>query len=240
MGMTACLTLSSACGAGENRTIAFAGAVMIDRYATAFLQPYLRAVARVLARRSINADTVTIAGFGLGVTAALLIANGLPHAGLASLLASRLCDGLDGALARETRATDAGAFLDIALDFLFYASVPLAFALAEPAANALPAATLLAAFIGSGTSFLAFAILAERRGLAAAHYPAKGFYYLGGLTEAGETLICFAGMCLWPGHFAYWAYGFAALCALTALSRITGGWWTLRDAATQPSDAASR
>jgi hypothetical protein len=36
-------------------------------------------------------------------------------------------------VARLTTPTDRGAFLDITLDFLFYASVPLAFALADPA-----------------------------------------------------------------------------------------------------------
>ena len=54
--------------------------------------------------------------------------------------------------------------------------------------------------------------LAERRGLASAAYPDKGLYYLGGLTEASETLICFALMCVWPERFAWWAYGFAVLC----------------------------
>ena len=121
------------------------------------------------------------------------------------------------------KRTDRGAFLDITLDFLFYASIPLAFAIAAPAANALPAAVLLAAFIGTGSSFLAFAVLAERRGLASATYPQKGFFYLGGLTEATETLICFALMCLWPEHFAWWAYGFSVLCGLTIASRIVGG-----------------
>jgi hypothetical protein len=30
-------------------------------------------------------------------------------------------------------------------------------------------------------------------------------------------------MCLWPQHFGWWAYGFAALCALTIVTRIVGG-----------------
>ena len=136
-------------------------------------------------------------------------------------------DGLDGAVARLTQPTDRGAFLDIALDFLFYASIPLAFAVADPAANGLPAAVLLAAFVGTGSSFLAFAVLAERRGLHSTAYPAKGLYYLGGLTEATETLVCFALMCLFPQHFALWAYGFAALCALTTVTRLMAGWKVL-------------
>jgi phosphatidylglycerophosphate synthase len=196
---------------------------VLDRAAIALLKPALERAARMLVRAGIGADAVTLAGFALGIAGALAIGLGRPLAGLALLLASRLCDGLDGAVARLTTPTDRGAFLDIALDFLFYASVPLAFAFADPVANALPAALLLAAFIGTGSSFLAFAVLAERRGLASHAYPDKGFFYLGGLTEASETLLCFVLMCLWPRHFALFAYGFGALCTLTTLTRIVGG-----------------
>ena len=196
---------------------------MLDRAATAALKPLLEAGAAALVRRGVGADAITLAGFAIGMAAAAAIAFGYFGWGLALLLASRLADGLDGAVAQLTQTTDRGAFLDIALDFLFYASIPLAFAIAAPAANALPAAVLLAAFIGTGSSFLAFAVLAERRGLASAAYPQKGFFYLGGLTEATETLICFALMCLWPEHFAWWAYGFALLCGFTTAGRIVGG-----------------
>jgi phosphatidylglycerophosphate synthase len=196
---------------------------MLDRAAIAALKPLLEAGAGVLVRRGVGADAVTVVGFAIGIAAAAAIAFGHDGWGLALLLLSRLADGLDGAVARLTQTTDRGAFLDITLDFLFYASIPLAFAVAEPAINALPAAVLLAAFIGTGSSFLAFAVLAERRGLASTAYPQKGFFYLGGLTEATETLICFALMCLWPERFAWWAYGFAVLCGVTIVSRIVGG-----------------
>jgi phosphatidylglycerophosphate synthase len=201
---------------------------MLDRAAIALLKPGLQSIARVLVRAGIGADPITLTGFGLGLAAAGCIALQQPLAGLVLLLASRLMDGLDGAVARLTQPTDRGAFLDISLDFLFYASIPLAFALADPAANALPAAVLLAAFIGTGSSFLAFAVLAERRGLKSEDYPQKGLYYLGGLTEATETLLCFVLMCLWPQHFGAWAYGFAALCVLTITTRLVGGWKVLR------------
>ena len=201
---------------------------MFDRGAIRWLAPPLGRLAQGLVRAGVGADVITFTGFGLGLAAAGAIALQAYGAGLALLLASRLCDGLDGAVARLTRPTDRGAFLDITLDFLFYASIPLAFAIADPAANALPAAVLLAAFIGTGSSFLAFAALAERRGLKSAAYPAKGLYYLGGLTEAGETLACFALMCLFPDRFALWAAGFAALCALTIVTRLVAGWKVLR------------
>jgi phosphatidylglycerophosphate synthase len=201
---------------------------MLDRWAIGFLRRPLDAAARVLVRAGIGADAVTLAGFVLGLAAAAAIALGHPLAGLGLMLVSRAADGLDGAVARQTQPTDRGAFLDISLDFVFYASIPLAFALADPAANALAAAALLAAFVGSGSSFLAFAVLAQKRGLASSAYPNKGLYYLGGLTEATETLACFSLMCLWPQHFAVLALGFAALCALTTLTRLWAGWTLLR------------
>lgn len=197
---------------------------MLDRHALPHLQRLLHPLARAMVRAGVGANSITLAGFGIGLTASILIASNAYLAGGIALFLSRICDGLDGAVARQTTPTDAGGFLDIALDFLFYASIPLAFAVADPAANALAAAVLLAAFIGTGSSFLAFAVLAAKRGLASSAYPDKSFYFLGGLTEGAETLACFAAMCLWPQHFAVLAYGFAALCAVTIATRLWWGW----------------
>ena len=197
---------------------------MLDRLAIVALKPALDAGADRLVRAGATADAVTLAGLGVGLAAATAIALGATVAGFALILLSRLADGLDGAIARRTQPTDRGAFLDIACDFLFYAAIPLAFAVQDPARNALPAAVLLAAFIGTGTSFLAFAVLAERRGLASTAFPNKGFYYLGGLTEATETLLCFLAMCLFPAAFPVLAFGFAALCGVTLVTRLVAGW----------------
>jgi hypothetical protein len=83
---------------------------------------------------------------------------------------------------------------------------------------------LLAAFIGTGSSFLAFAVIAEKHQVPSTAFPDKSFYFLGGLTEATETLIAFAAMCLWPQWFPQFAYGFAVLCAITVAMRIGWGW----------------
>lgn len=200
---------------------------MLDRFAIALLAPSLNRGAEQLARRRVGADQVTVTGFLLGIAGAAAITQNAYRVGLALILISRICDGLDGALARRTRTTDRGAFLDIALDFIFYAIVPLAFAIAQPAENALAAAVLLTAFIGTGSTFLAFAALAAQRGIKNVAYPTKGIYYLGGLTEATETMMCFTAMCLWPGWFAELAYAFATLCALTIVTRLLVGWRAL-------------
>lgn len=197
---------------------------MLDRYALNLAKPVTDAVAQRLHARGITADQVSLAGFGAGMLAAALIIFEFHGIAILLILASRAADGLDGAVARLNGATDRGAFLDTGLDFLFYAAIPLAFALADPGANALAAAVLLAAFIGTGTSFLAYAIIAEKRGLKSTAYPSKSFYYLGGLTEGTETILCFLAMCIWPQHFAALAYFYAALCTLTTATRLIAGW----------------
>ena len=199
-----------------------APAAMFDRTTLNLLKPVLDAWARRLLKWGVSANRLTLIGLVCGLAGALAIAGHVPLLGLAAILFSRLFDGLDGSVARLTRPTDRGAFLDIVCDMLFYASVPLAFAYADPQANALAAALLLAAFIGTSASFLAFAVMAERRGLKSLVHPHKGLHYLGGLTEGFETTLCFVLMCLWPAHFAGIALVFAALCGVTLLSRL----WT--------------
>jgi phosphatidylglycerophosphate synthase len=207
---------------------------MLDRYATALVKPAVDGLARAIAGKGMKADHITLLAFALGLVAAFCIAAHAYLMGAAFILLSRLCDALDGAVARRTQVTEAGGYLDITLDMLFYACVPLAFAVANPRVNALPAAALLAAFIGTGSSFLAFAALAAKRNVTQtgtaeeATLPLKSLYFLGGLTEATETLGFFIAMCLWPGYFVQLSLVFSALCCITIATRIVGGWRRLQ------------
>ena len=197
---------------------------MLDRYIYRVMGPGCSALARPLARLGLHADVLTIVAFVIGLAALPLLAFGHHGWALAVIALNRLLDGIDGALARLTTATDRGAFLDISLDFLFYASVPLGFAIFDPRANALAAACLLFSFIGTGSTFLSYSLIAERRGLTAPHFRNKGIVYLNGVVEGFETILFFVAMCLWPAHFAVIAYVFAVLCWLTVVIRLLAGW----------------
>lgn len=197
---------------------------MIDAILAPLQARLLAPLARGLVARGVAADQISLAGFALGVLAVPALALQLYGLALALLLANRLADGLDGAVARLTGASDRGAFLDIALDFAFYALFPLGFALADPGANALAAAVLITSFVGTGSSFLAFASVAAQRGQKAAAFPTKGIHYLGGLTEGFETIAFFMAICLFPGSFPLLAYLYAAACAVTTLLRWHQGW----------------
>ena len=198
---------------------------MLDRLTLPMFAAPHRAVAKLCLRLNVSPNAVTIIGALIGFGALPLIAMHNFRWALVLILINRFIDGVDGTMARTGAVgpTDRGAFLDIVCDFLFYAAVPLGFAMAEPVGNALPAAVLLASFIGGATTFLAFAAAAAKRGMTSPIYPHKSFYYLGGLTEGTETIVVFCAMCLWPQHFAWLAYGFAAACSVTTMTRLYFG-----------------
>ena len=197
---------------------------MLDRFALPLFAAPHRLVAKACLRVNLSPNFVTLTGAAIGLAAAPLIAMHCYLWALSLIVINRFLDGVDGTMARTsaTGPTDRGVFLDIVCDFLFYAAVPLGFAFADPN-NALPAAVLLASFIGTGSSFLAFAAVTVKRGTVSPSYPNKGIYYLGGLTEGTETIIAFCAMCVWPQHFAVIAYGFAAACASTTATRLFFG-----------------
>lgn len=192
---------------------------MLDRFARPLIDPPLNRLGHALAGRGVTADAVTLAGFGLGLLAALVIALGAPGWALLPLLASRLLDGLDGAVARATRTSDFGGYLDIWCDFAFYGAVPFAFALLDPS-NAVPAAFLLLSFYVNGASFLGYSIMAEKRGLSTQAQGVKSLYYSAGLLEGTETIVFFVLLCLLPQLFAPLAWAFGALCLFTAAARV--------------------
>ena len=204
---------------------------MLDALITPVIKPLLRPLIYTLDKVGATADRLTVIGFAIGLIAVPLIITEHFSAALVFIVLNRVIDGLDGELARyQKRSSSAGGYLDIALDFLFYASIPLAFGLANPALWAVPAMVLLVSFIGTGSSFLAFAIAAEKFQINRPQFENKSFYYMQGLTEGAETIAFFIAFCLWPQWFTELAYIFAGACSITIIIRIAGGYKTLQRA----------
>jgi len=143
------------------------------------------------------------------------------------LALNRLADGLDGALARRRGVTDLGGYLDIVLDLIFYAGFVFFFAFGRPD-QALIAAFLIFSFMGTGASFLGFAIMAAKRGIGTEIRGKKSLYYLGGLTEGFETIVALALICLLPNWFFWIALIFGILCWITTAGRIMAAIRTFR------------
>lgn len=193
---------------------------MLDGAVRKRIDPLLLRVGRGLASAGISANAITIAAWFLGIIAAVLLWQQFYIAGLVLVLASRLLDGLDGAVARSSGTTDFGGYLDIVLDFFFYGAIPLAFILADPADNAIAGSVFVFSFYFNGATFLAYSAIAERLGLKTNVRGQKAVYFTTGLAEATETIAVFVLFCVFPNWFAIIAYCFAAITLWTALSRI--------------------
>ena len=191
---------------------------MFDARLRPLIDPPLNAAGHAVARMGIGADQVTLTALVIGLGGAAAIAGRHFALALVLVLAGRLLDGLDGAVARATRKTDFGGYLDIVCDFAFYVAVPVGFGLAEPA-NLPYALVLVACFTVTGISFLAFALLAAKRGMETSAHGEKSFFYNTGIAEGGETIGFFIAMCLWPSVFPMLASIFALMCLVTIIQR---------------------
>ncbi len=201
---------------------------MLDRFSIKVLKMPLELTAKGLHKFNVTADQTTLFGFMLGCMALPSLIFQQYDLALVFVILNRLCDGLDGALARIQGISDSGGFLDISLDFLFYSLVPFGFVLANAEQNAIAGAFLIFSFIGTGSSFLAFAVMAGKRDIENPVYKNKSLYYMAGLTEGTETIACFVIFCLFPDYFAQIAYVFGTLCWITTTNRIWAGYTTLK------------
>ena len=182
---------------------------MLDAPIRRVMATPLNAAAGTLQRVGLGANFVTITGFVLGLIAVGAIASEEYLVGLVFLLLNRIADGLDGALARRTRETPLGGFLDATLGVAVSLGVAFAFAIARQQNG------LAAAFLMLGLTLVAVTNLAAR----AFGSPATG---AGSeqpllLCEQSETFIFFVLMSLIPWAFALFAYAYGALCFISAV-----------------------
>jgi phosphatidylglycerophosphate synthase len=202
---------------------------MFDAAIRPLIDPPLARIARRIVALNISANRVTAAGFLLGIAAAGLVASQQLWVGLAVFLFSRVLDGLDGAVARQTKLTDLGGYLDITLDFVAYACMVLGFAIADPVHNALAAAFLAVSFMAPATTFLAYAIFAAKRGITTEIRGRKSLFYLGGLTEGFETILTLSLMCVFPTWVPVIAVVYGIMCWVTGGTRIAAAIQTFGD-----------
>ncbi|MGB3762872.1 MAG: CDP-alcohol phosphatidyltransferase family protein [Ornithinimicrobium sp.] len=196
----------------------------------------LAAAAVVLDRTWITPNRISVVGLALGLASAVTAGLQWWPVALVLWIISRICDGLDGPLARRRShasggaGTEAGGFLDITADFLVYGCTVLGVAIGVTRDSAydaswIPFALVLVMYYVNGTAFLAFSSIAERTG----HQldDGRSFSFLGGLAEGTETI---AVHCLWlilPFYAEQIAWAWAVIVGISAGQRMIGGYRTL-------------
>lgn len=193
---------------------------MIDAQLNKFLKPTLNKIAKQFIKFGFKANFVTFLGGGFGLCSFYFIVNSLFINALIFLFLNRLCDGIDGAIARLTIETDIGAFYDIIFDFIFYSLFPIAFIFVD-IKNSYCVCFLILSFVATQTTFLASAWIVEKNKILISDNHNKSFYYSGGIAEGFETIICFTLMLLFYEFIDYIAYIFGILCWITFFTRIS-------------------
>lgn len=181
--------------------------------------------------RRIHPTTITIVAAGVGVACAVAAWQGAYLAALALWAANRVLDGLDGTMARATgRQSDLGAYLDILLDHLVYAAVPIGLAVAAGTQAAFIAlALLLASFYLNGASWMYLAALLEKRSAgAAARGELTTVTMPAGLVEGAETVLFYSLFLLFPGALVPLFALMALLVLVTVGQRLA---WAVRQLA---------
>ena len=196
---------------------------MLDSKIRPYIDPPLNNIAKHLVQFGLTANMVTICGFVFALCCFVALSFGAYGVAIFFIILNRMMDGLDGPISRQTSSTDLGGFLDIVFDFIFYAGTVFFFALGandETPQTAIAAAFLIFSFMGTGTSFLAYAIVAAKRGENHEEQGKKSFFYAQGLAEGTETIITLLLICLFPHKFILIACIFGAICWMTTAGRI--------------------
>jgi phosphatidylglycerophosphate synthase len=190
---------------------------MIDEpFRTAFALR-LAPAARALARRGLSPNAITVGAFVLALGAALLVALGWGWTGLVIWLASRVLDGFDGLVARESgRASPFGALLDVTLDMAAYSLMLVAFAWVHPAERLLWELVLVG-YVLASTSTLVLSSLLEARAQKTGN---RSVQFTAGLAEAGETTITYVLLTVFPAYAAAIGWGWCALVWATVVQRV--------------------
>ncbi len=178
-----------------------------------------------IGQMGISANIVSWVGFIIGVFAINFIAMEMYGWALLAILLNRICDGLDGAVARSTKITDFGIFLDATLDYIFYGGVIFAFALANPSSNAIAAACMLFGFASAGCAMLAYSVIAYKEHSTHQINLDYSPFYLGGIAQGSETLVAFVLLCIFPQWFSVLGILFGVFSLIKCFSLIAAAYY---------------
>ena len=177
-----------------------------------------------LAKSGISANVMSVIGFIIGLFAINFISLQMYATGLLCVIINRMFDGLDGAIARQTKITDFGVFLDAVLDYIFYAGVIFAFALARPEANAVAASFMLFGFMASACALLAYGVISSKKNTDM-DVLKKSPVYLGGMAQWSETLTAVVIMCVMPSAFMVLAIFFGIISLVKAMTIVVAAYY---------------
>ncbi len=174
---------------------------MFDHLLRGLKDRWLAPLAMLL--RGVSPNLLSVIALGIGLGAAVAAARGAFALGLALWLANRITDGLDGTVARLAgRQTDFGGYLDILLDFVVYAAVPLGFGIQSRDPGVLLWAVALEGvfFVNACSWMFLSAVLEKRASGAAASGELTTVTMPPALVAGFETVVFYSLFFVFPGR----------------------------------------
>lgn len=177
----------------------------------------------------VSPNMVTLVAFVVGLGSAWLAANGLYLWAVAFWAANRLLDGLDGLLARiHDQQSDFGGYLDIVVDFVVYAAVPIGLVLGAPSyENYLALVFMLASFYINSASWIYLAAILEKRNAQGEGTTMTSIMMPSGLIGAAETIVAYFAFLFFPSWMGVLFLVFGLLVLFTSFQRMIWAWRTL-------------
>ncbi len=183
-----------------------------------------------LAKRmsSVHPQAITLIALVVGLAAAFVAAWGWYPWALALWLLNRTLDGLDGLLARlHNYQSDIGGYLDILVDFVVYAALPIGLVLSTPTPDRyLALVIMLGTFYVNTASWMYLAAILEKRH-AREPETATAIIMPAGLIGGFETIVAYGIFLLFPNAMALMFSIFSGLVVITIFQRLSWAWRAL-------------
>ncbi|MFT5197289.1 MAG: phosphatidylglycerophosphate synthase [Candidatus Promineifilaceae bacterium] len=194
---------------------------MLDSMTRVAKEMVLSPFARVL--KPVHPNVVTLMSAVPGLLAAWFATQGLMGWAITMWAANRILDGLDGTMARDQASqSDFGGYLDILIDFVVYAIIPIGIVLGQPTqSNWMALATLLAVYYVNSASWIYLSSILEKRGSGMLNNGEMTSVTMPtGVVEGTETVIAYFLFLIFSNYAAVLFLIFAALILITIAQRL--------------------
>ncbi|MEP6834283.1 MAG: CDP-alcohol phosphatidyltransferase family protein [Gemmatimonas sp.] len=200
---------------------------MFDDWLRHFKDRWMTPLALLIGPR-VSPNAVTIIAALVGLYCAYLASQGAMTAAFVTWVVNRLLDAIDGLQARvHGRQSDFGGYLDIMLDHVVYAAIPIGLLISHPTPTfGIVTALLLGAYFVNGASWMYLAAILERIGTGArARGELTTITMPPAIVAGAETIVFFSLFFLLP---QYQIQLFSAMAILVAVNIVQRLVWAYR------------
>jgi len=192
------------------------------------LLPFAKQAGKIL-----HPNMITLLSFAFGVVSIYFIIERSLMTALVFWLLNRILDGLDGTVARVTgKSSDFGGYLDIVLDFIVYAAIPVAFVFsAHSQDNYFILSVLLSSYYVNAASWMYLSSILEKRKIgAASNNEMTSITMPSGIADGTMTIIFYSMFFIFPSYLKLLFAVFIILVLASIVQRMVWAYLEIRQA----------